>query len=190
MLIESLAASMIVGKIRGGKLSDIGDEKIKGWQFIVSSFILEYGAVFFAGRGFDIVKNNIFYIHSFTYLLLLIGLLMNIKKPTFCIIVIGVLLNLAVILANGGQMPVSQEALEKVGLFKNIALIGEKSDIVHKLMAPSDNLKFLADIFPMGRKGFLPSVVSIGDIIMSIGVFLYIQRLMTRKKARRISRNS
>ncbi len=182
MLIESLAASMVVGKIRGGKLSGIGDERIKGWQFIVSSFILEYGAVFFAGRGSDFVKSNILWIHSFTYLLLLIGLAMNIKKSAFVIITAGVLLNFIVILANGGQMPVSQEALEKVGLIKNIALIGERSDIVHKLMVPPDKLKFLADIFPVGRKGFLPSVVSIGDIIMSIGVFIFIQQLMIRKR--------
>lgn len=178
MLVESLAASLILGKIRGGKFINIGKEEIKGWYLIVSSFVLEYGAVFFAGKGSDFVKTNIFYIHSFSYLLLLIGVIMNIKKISFQIMTVGVLLNLIVILSNGGQMPVSIWAMEKAGLLRNIDRIYNRADIVHCFMEPTTKLWFLGDVFPIGRSGFFSYVVSIGDIIMSLGVFVYIQRLM------------
>lgn len=182
MLVESLVASLIIGKIRGGKFSNMGQEEIKGWFLIVSSFFLEYGAVFFACRDNDFVKTNIFYIHLLSYILLFVGIAMNIKKPPFQIMAVGVLLNLIVILANGGQMPVSVWAMEKTGLGRNIEMICEKADIVHCLMEPSTKLWFLGDVFPIGRKGFFAYVVSYGDIIMSIGVFVYIQQLMLGKR--------
>lgn len=181
MLVESLGTSLIIGKIRGGSFSNIASEEIKGWGFIVLSFVLEYGTVFFAGRGYSIVKNNILYIHIFTYLLLFIGLIINLKKYPFCIITIGVLLNFIVIFANGGQMPVSKEALESVGLLKNISLIENGSAITHRLIDSGTKLRYLADIFSVGKKGFFPSVFSIGDIFMSVGIFIYIQKLMLKK---------
>ena len=181
MLVESFVVSLIIGKIRGGRFTNIGKEEIKGWYLIVSSFVLEYGSVFCASGGNNFVKNYIFYIHSFSYLLLLIGIAMNIKKLSFQIMAVGVLLNLMVILANGGQMPVSIWALEKAGLIRNIATIAEKSDIIHSLMEPTTKLWFLGDVFPIGRNGFFSYVVSIGDIVMSLGVFVYIQQLMVNK---------
>ncbi len=182
MLVESFGASLVVGKLRGGKFSNIASEEIKYWGLIVSSFLLESATVFFAGRGWGFVKSNILYIHSLSYILLLIGLGFNYKKFSFRIMGLGVILNFIVILANGGQMPVSLEALETLGMTRNISLISEGSDIVHSILSPTVRLRYLADIMPFGRKGFLPSVISIGDILMSIGAFVYIQRLMLGKK--------
>ncbi len=181
MLVESLGISLIVGKIRGGRFYNIGTEVIKGWAFIVASFLLQYICIFLARRGYNFIKANILYIHFLSYVLLIIGIILNIKKLPFKIILIGVLLNFLVIFSNDGQMPVSKDALVNVGLLKNIGLIENGSNISHKLIDPKTNLWFLADIFTMGKKPFFPSVFSIGDVFISVGAFIYIQILMLRK---------
>jgi len=184
MLVESLGSSLLVGKVRGGKFSNISSGEIKGWYFIVSSFLIEFSAVYFASKGIRIIIDGIPFIHLLSYIMLFIGLLMNFDKYPFWIITAGVFLNFLVIMANGGQMPVSIEALESMGLFDNAAAIMNGRIITHTPLVDSTRLKFLSDIFAMPKFYPRPKVFSIGDVIMAVGVFVYIQNLMLGKDSK------
>lgn len=181
MLVESLGTSLIIGKIRGGRFSNIASGEIRGWYFIGASFLIEFGAVYFALKDVKIVMDGIFFIHFLSYILLFCGLIMNFNEHSFWIITAGVLLNFIVIMANGGKMPVSGDALTFAGLYNNLIDIGQGRIVTHTLMDASTKLSFLGDVLPLPKYYPRPKVYSIGDILMAIGIFIYIQKLMIRK---------
>lgn len=76
----------------------------------------------------------------------------------------GVFLNVLVITANGGYMPVHDSPIVKTHLDDPIAP-GEIIDEVHRVMQHSDHLKFLADWIQIPRE----SVMSPGDMFLLLG---------------------
>ena len=110
---------------------------------------------------------------------------MNLDKYPFWIITAGVLLNFIVILANGGQMPISKEALISVGLLDNAAAIEQGRIITHTLINDATKLRFLSDILALPKYYPRPKVYSLGDIFMAAGVFIYVQHLMLGKGVNR-----
>lgn len=181
MLVESMGSGLLVGKARGGKFSNISSGEIRGWYFIGASFLVEFSAVYFASKGVKLVVDGIPFIHLLSYILLFIGLLMNCDKYPFWIITAGVFLNFLVIMANGGQMPISIEHLKNLGLLDNAAAIVNGQIVTHTPLVDSTKFKFLADIFALPKFYPRPKVYSIGDVLMAIGVFIYMQHLMLGK---------
>ena len=74
-------------------------------------------------------------------------------------------------------MPISLEAIKAAGLIPVDATTATL-DLTHKLLTDSTNLKFLADIMSFPKQYPNAKVFSFGDLILSIGVFLFIQEAM------------
>jgi len=183
-----MGSGLLVGKVRGGKFSNISSGEIRGWYFIGASFVVEFSAVYLASKGVDFIIHGISFIHLLSYILLFIGLFMNWDKYPFWIITVGVFLNFVVIMANGGQMPVSIEELKYLGLIDNANAIINGKIITHTPLVESTKLKFLADVLSMPKFYPRPKVYSIGDIFMAVGVFIYMQHLMLGKPANKIQK--
>jgi len=181
LIIESLGTSLVVGKLRGGKFSYLKDAEIHKWYLIVSAFLVEFIAVFLSSKGYQFVSNNILGIHFISYSLLFIGIYFNINKLSFKVIMLGTLLNFIVIMLNGGQMPISAEALINAGIPEQI----NDSVITHAIITSDTVFKFLGDIFILPKPYPRPKVFSIGDVFLAIGVFAYIQEIMVKKQLKR-----
>lgn len=84
-------------------------------------------------------------------------------------------------------MPVSSEALYKVGLESYIPKLQQQYDAVHTLMTDSSRLWFLADIIPVHVLGYT-NVISLGDVYLMIGIVLTIVggALESKRKAREL----
>lgn len=92
--------------------------------------------------------------------------LRNLRVPGFALIAIGAGLNLAAILANGGCMPSSREAL---------AAVGELLDLVpgvysNSCLPDTVALAPLTDILHLPPELPLANVFSIGDAVIGFGV--------------------
>lgn len=181
MLVESVGTSIVVGKLRGGSFSNIKDANIEKWYFFVSAFLVEFAAVYIASKGVVFFKENIAVIHCISYILLFTGIYFNWSKFAFKIIFAGVLLNFIVIMANGGHMPVSGEMMVNIGLIENMQAIRDGKIITHALIDERTVFKFLGDIFVIGKPYPRPKIFSIGDVIMALGIFIYIQEIMIKK---------
>lgn len=181
MLIESAGTSFVIGKLRGGSFSNIKDANLEKWYFFVLGFLVEFVAVYMSSRGFGFFIENILYIHCLSYLLLFIGIYFNRSIPAFRIIFIGVFLNFLVIMANGGHMPVSGEAMVSIGLIENMANIREGKIVTHALMDSHTAFKYLGDIFVLPKPYPRPKIFSMGDVFMALGIFIYIQGIMKKK---------
>jgi len=181
LLVESVGTSIVVGKLRGGSFSNIKDANLEKWYFFISAFAIEFAAVFMASKGIGLFNENILYIHCLSYLLLFAGIFFNRSILAFKIVFIGVFLNFIVIMANGGQMPVSGEAMTNIGLIDNMHAIRDGKIITHALINNHTVFKYLGDIFVLGKPYPRPKIFSIGDIIMALGIFIYIQEIMVKK---------
>jgi hypothetical protein len=108
-----------------------------------------------------------------TYLALVVFLWINRSLPGVRLLLAGALLNFAVILANGGYMPVTVEALARSGhLDKQVErggqvfVVGSK-DVV--LDEPQVRLGILGDIFSLPLLPPLGSSYSAGDLLIALG---------------------
>ena len=176
MLVETIVLSLIIGKIRGGRIKNLEQIKFKAWYLLLLGFLLEIiSLLLFANTNLKIAKiitDKFFIIQIFTYILLILILILNIRKKGVKIILFGTILNFIPIMANDGRMPVSKVALEKLNLYKQLELLQSNKILTHVLIDKSTKFYYLSDIIPISQ------IISIGDILISIGIFLLIQFYM------------
>jgi len=177
--------SLAVGKVRGGKFRNLENVTLKYWYLFIIGFLLEFGSNYFgakkSGVMYEFINNYFLYIHSLSYILIGIGLVFNFDKKPMIIFFIGHVLNFIVIVTNNGQMPVSGEGLEKLGLLKNLEMLQTNSVFSHTLLNESTRFKFLADVIQIPRPYPLPKMISLGDVFLLVGIFLLIQQGMINK---------
>lgn len=168
-----LVLGLIAGLARGGKLSNIAAANFERSWLVFVGLAIQISAEIYAafvdgslregGRGIAIL--------AFSYIFLIAFVVLNRRLPGAWLIAAGLGLNLLVIIPNGG-MPVSLRAAAIAGFDPSSYL---DSAIKHREMGPDTVLWFLGDVIPMP---FIKKVVSIGDLVLGIGVFLLIERLV------------
>ena len=189
MLIDALVISLIVALLRGGKLRGLADLPLRRIELIVLAFLIQFSLAWGGERGFVFFSKWGDYLYIGSYILLLIAIWYNRHIKEMIIFGIGVSVNFLVILANGGQMPVSINALKRAGMMDVLPLLKSKTYVLHGLLNEGTRLKFLADIIPLPPPYPRPRVLSVGDIIMALGIFLLIQHSMVKGKGRRRKSN-
>jgi len=184
MLLDVMVYSLIIGLLRRGRWKGLATLPIKKVGLIILAFLIQFILVLFGERNCQLFSKIGIYLHIFSYILLLVALWYSKEIKGMKIIGIGVLINFIVILANGGQMPVSAKALLKAEMNDMLPLLNSKSYVVHTLLTEKSHLKFLADIIPLPPPYPRTRVLSIGDIVMGAGLFILIQCSMSKKRSR------
>lgn len=176
MVIETIILSLLLGKLIGGKIRNIGNLYINGWYLFVVSFSIEIISLLIVsktnGEMSNIIENNFFYIHIFVYLLLIIGLMMNFHENGLRVSLGGAILNFLPLCVNNGRMPVSINALKISKLYTQLSLLDEGRIMTHSLGNKATKLIFLGDIIPIGKPYPFPKVISIGDILIASGLLI------------------
>ncbi|MDY3119259.1 MAG: DUF5317 family protein [Peptoniphilus sp.] len=90
----------------------------------------------------------------------------------------GLLLN-GLVVALNGYMPVEVSALLKTGDSSALTLISEGRAITHGLANEGTRLRFLCDRFAYSSAITSARVVSLGDGIIAIGLFLFVASAVT-----------
>ena len=113
------------------------------------------------------------------------GLWQNRHLRSIWLAAIGLALNTIVMVANGGQMPVSADALRAAGLEDFLHFMQTSSDAVHRLIGPDTRLSFLGDVIPLpwARK-----VISPGDVFILLALLFFFPE--TTLRARRQSQRA
>ena len=89
-----------------------------------------------------------------------------------------------VMAVNGGRMPVSVEASAVLGPYYVDMLREGGAVSKHYMMDASTHLSFLGDIIPLSSPYPRTQVISIGDVVMNIGIFLFIQYMMVNRSGK------
>jgi hypothetical protein len=182
ILLWALVLSVIVALVRGGKFSRLGEVTFRyGWLALVA-LALQVMVIYFPlpmAEGF-LGKHTLLLLSS--YALLIVVAVLNRSIPGLPLVGLGLALNLLVVLANGGFMPVTLEALRQAGLAQ-LALGLEPGS---RLVATKDiilprhdtRLWILSDIFVIPPPLPINTIFSLGDFFLAFGAFVFFQRAM------------
>ena len=125
-----------------------------------------------------------------SYLLLLVFVGANVRRPGIAIIGIGLLLNLAAIVANEGLMAITPETILRTGPMPEDAVVGEwlpgSKDVV--LEREDVRLWFLTDRLTWDPISDVVRAFSIGDVVIAAGLMVTLVDLFAPRLKRDDSR--
>jgi len=182
LLLYSIAAGLIIGRLLGGRLRNLEHVRFVWWQLALAGLAVQL--LLFADPIQERVGAEGPAIYVLSTVAVLAALLRNLRLPGLGIIAVGAVLNLIVIVANGGYMPSSPGAwLELTGAaalpvshYSNVVLIG-----------PDTLLPFLGDLFVFPRPLPMATAFSIGDAVIALGAVVFLVSAMRRPGATMVS---
>ncbi|MGE5554087.1 MAG: DUF5317 domain-containing protein [Betaproteobacteria bacterium] len=168
MLIVALISSVLLGFIRGGSLKPIAQLEMKGLWFYILAILLQ-GLVL---TGVIPPSLSAGLAYSVSFLLLLMGSFLDRHVHGMQWIMLGLFLNGLVVAANGGKMPV---------MVPEASLPHDAQALTHSPLTELTRMGFLSDVirFPLFGEHYL--LLSAGDLLISLGVFAAIQKLMVSR---------
>lgn len=171
MIIEGVVLSIIVGYIRKGRLANFEHIKIRVWYLIILSQLLQIVAIRLNGHVIHLDQQVFYSMHVISYVVLFVPLIMNYKMLSMKLFGIGTLLNFIAIAFNQGQMPVFLPEG-----------VNASFDLGHVLGNAQTRAYWLTDIIPLLKPYPLPKIISVGDIFLLVGAFLFVQYGMGEKR--------
>ncbi len=169
LLLIALVLGLIAGVATGGKIGNLANLRFRWPLFVVAVLIVREGALINPFNRIDGVQ----YVYAASLAALVAWTIWHISRlPGVWLVTVGSGLNLIVVLANGGRMPVAPAL---AGILAVRGHIGQ-----YVLMGPDSRLNWLADW--IGVPGPLGGAYSPGDAIVAIGIAL-VAFLATRREA-------
>lgn len=178
MFLEAVLLGLLVGKLRGGRSLNIGNIEFKGWVLILVAFLLQTLPMLLGRMGW-MARNG--HILAFSTLILVFFIVVwNCDKRGFWLVALGAVFNILAMTTHGLKMPVFLGALQSAGHVELVDSIMNNAVLNYtglvQLTGWSDYLgKVIAfpDFYPLSQ------VISVGDIMMSLGIFLFVSGQMT-----------
>lgn len=176
ILIWVLAAAVLIGYLRGGRLSNYLQAPLRGVFLPVLAFLLE-AAIPLWQRLFGDEWNWLAAEVLVQYALLFLFCFLNRQhRLASGLIALASGCNLAAMATNGFRMPVSPVIYENALFSKFIADVQSGQLYEYALVEYGAPLWFLGDTIPVTILS--PGVASVGDFLLAAGVFVLIQQLM------------
>lgn len=162
----AVAVGIAVGLLTGGRLQHLGERTFHAVPLLVAGVALQLLSGVLTGVSVALVL--------LSYVLLLAFCGLNLRLVGMGVVLAGLAMNSLVIAVNGG-MPVRRSAVVAAGIagyddIPEIRLEGKRH-----FEDDDDRLMFLADIIPIP---LLQEVLSIGDVVMSVGVASVLAHLL------------
>ncbi len=179
ILAVAVLGAVAIGLARGGSLRRLASLPLRGGWLAILAFGLQIYLIYFpesVGEGLFSPRVGLLVL---SYGLLLVVIWQNRMLPGAPLMAAGFLANLFVMLANGGYMPITPEALDQVGHSRRVLVAQEGARVLatKDIVLPRDRTVawWLADIFVLPPPFPVPSVFSAGDVLIAIGAFWLLQ---------------
>ena len=185
ILVYLIPLALLTGLVRGGSLRHYIDRPLRGVYLPCLAFLLE--AALDKLPGWLNLAPRVCLIGevSLQYALLLVFCLINIHRRGMKLLMLGVLMNMAVIFANGFQMPVAEFAREIPSLEGTIARIDAGELMEYAVKGPQAPLYFLGDVIYLP---LLPGGLgSAGDFLLGAGVFVLLLDMMKSPRKKEVT---
>lgn len=183
MIIEAVIISLLILFFSGKKINESIEFKSFGLLFCVLGVGLSLINFIFTINDFGQITlffvKNYYFSHLLALLLIIIGLLINYELPGLILIAAGFFANFLVIALNG-KMPVDNSSLLSINNPEKYFIISQKLSLSHGIF-DNPKLRILSDIIAIKPPYPFARVISVGDIIISIGIIIYIYNLKEQK---------
>ena len=169
-----LFVALTVAVVRGGRLSNLGDIRLRLWFLLPLALLMQSSTLLLSNRGWTATLGS--WLILLSYVPLLGVVVVNRERKGMWLAGIGVLMNFVVIASNGG-MPVLEGAVvvaSGVQSGLNVA-----ADFKHVPLDASTRLAFLADVIPLRLFGE-GQVLSLGDVFLAVGLGRFLEAELRR----------
>jgi len=173
ILIVLSGLGLVAGLLRGGAVGNLAGIRVRYAWLPLIAFALQASFILFARDPASIPVWMRVFILLVTHAGLLSFLVLNRHLPGARLLLAGAVLNAAVMLANGGFMPVTPQALARSGhtgyiVYEDgVQYVRRSKDIV--LEREDTRLWFLSDVFGIPEPLPFASNFSPGDLLIGVG---------------------
>jgi hypothetical protein len=169
--VVAIVLGAAAGILAGGRLGNLGEHRLSAWPLLPAGVVLQVASNFPKGTVALVLLLA-------SYAALAAFAAANVKLFGMALVVVGVVCNLVVIAVNHG-MPVRQSAVITAGIAADDADLRHiHLQAKHHYERPSDRLLALADILPVAP---LREVLSVGDVVMSLGIAMVMASLLRKE---------
>jgi Family of unknown function (DUF5317) len=169
--VVAIVLGASAGLLAGGRFSNLGEHRLSAWPLLPAGVLLQVASNFPRGTVALLLLLA-------SYAALAAFAAANVKLFGMALVVVGLACNLLVIAVNHG-MPVRPSAVIRAGIAANDDDLRHiHLQAKHHYERPSDRLLGLADILPVAP---LREVLSVGDVVMSVGIAMVVASLLRKE---------
>ncbi len=155
-----------LGYLLGGRLDRLATLDFRWSGLAVAGLVAQL--LLFSGPVAGVIGAAGPPLYLLSTLAVLAAVLRNVRRiPGLILVAIGAATNLAAIVANGGVMPASADAVSTAGL-------GEVPGFSNSVVLADPALRPLTDIFALPAAWPFANVFSIGDVLIGLGIVLVV----------------
>jgi MFS family permease len=172
----ALLVGVLIASALGANLTRLAELRFRGSALV-------FGAVAIQAGIFTPLRDHVPSgwdrpLHVLSYLMILGFFVLNLRVPAFWLVGFGLLANTSVIFANGGRMPVSAEAWRASG--GDLSAFAPSGFADNNVLAGAGtHLRWLSDVFAIPPQIPLATVLSVGDLLIVIGMVAFVYRACT-----------
>src|SRR6056297_1253805 len=187
MLGESVFLGLLIATFKNGNMRFLKYVDVRYFWLPIAAFLLEIASEIIVSQnllGLRLFWNEYYLVvQIIIYTMLVIFCYYNMSRRIFVVILIGILLNFAVISFNDGKMPVDVEGALSEGYTVEVDQLSGGFIAGHDILdEETTRLKILGDVIHIPPPYPFPKTISIGDIAISAGVFFFISNTQKRRK--------
>ncbi len=174
ILITAIVAGLLLGVVLGGSPKELAALRLRWVLLALVALVIQRMVTYWPepGEGWPQLRAMVV---SASYGLLLLFTLANLALPPMRLIALGIFLNALVILANGGAMPVTREALLAARFHPGIEELKYGDPVPgtkEVLLSKGDTALWpLSDVFVLPAPDPVGTTFSIGDVLIAAGAF-------------------
>jgi hypothetical protein len=175
MFILAIVIAIVLGYILKGSIKNIDLFKINAIYLIYIAIAIEAIVKILMRNKYLSLGITTLIIDLIMYGILVFFIYLNRSIKAMLIVGLGFILNAMPIFSNGGAMPVGRKTLEAMGFIGDVTSHG-----LYTLVESNTRFAFLGDVIFL--KYPRPNAISIGDIVLAIGIICFIITEMQTKK--------
>jgi len=173
LFVSVIVLAFVLGFAFGGRLSGFEGVRVRWWGLAIAGLAVQMVPLPEGAEGTDLVVRTV--VLSLSYAALVVFAFANVRMPGMPLILIGLVLNFAVISANGG-MPVSAQALRDSDQLEVLAQLEGSGADKHHLETEDDVLTPLGDVIAIPSP--VAQAISVGDVLVYVGLIWFVVAAM------------
>lgn len=170
LFLLAIIIGMAAGALRHGRLSNLPSLNLRSVWILLIALLIQ-ALIFPLFLPQPLLPFATAPLHLMSYALVVVWIFLNLRTRPMWLVGVGGLSNLVVLVANGGYMPVSLDALVQAGqanTASHLAVAGVYANVIP--MGADTRLNALGDILAMPDWVPLARVFSLGDIVIAVGI--------------------
>lgn len=183
MVLFALFTGIIIGKLRNGKLEKLGYLRFQHTKFLILA--AGFKVIVFI-LGISLFETSPEYLNKIilgTYLLTVLFLALNIELSYFKAILSGTIINMVSFIYNGLKTGITLSAAKKTFEGEILDLLIKGSMELFRIIP--DRSFYRGKFFSLKDVFGTPYVISAGDIIVLLGIILFVQSVMSDRRVRK-----